>query len=167
MREFKDNADRTWTVAVNVNAVKRVRDLLDVNLLDLASEGQDPKAQLLYRLMADPVLLCDVIYVVCKPEADAAGISDEDFGRSMAGDAIDHATRALLEEIVNFSPSQRDRARLTRIMSATWVMLDKAQDLLDVKASQQEIDRRMADVLKTLGEPSGDSPGSSDSTPGP
>jgi len=33
MRTFSDNAGRTWTVQVNVNAIKRVRDLAKVDLL--------------------------------------------------------------------------------------------------------------------------------------
>ena len=83
MKTFIDNAGRTWTVAVNVDAIKRVRDLVQVNLLEVI-EGK-----LLERLISDPILLCDVIYCLCKPEADAKSVSDEDFGRAMAGDAID------------------------------------------------------------------------------
>jgi len=103
MKTFQDNAGRTWTVAVHVDALKRVRSLLDVNLLGVV-EGN-----LLERLIADPVLLCDVVYVLCKPEADARGITDEEFGRAMAGDAIEHATTALLEELVDFFPLARRR----------------------------------------------------------
>ena len=101
MKTFTDNAGRTWTVVVNVDAIKRVRGLLSVDLLSIV-EGT-----LIDRLIRDPVLLCDIVYAVCKPEADARGISDEEFGRSMAGDAIEHATTALLEELVDFFPSPR------------------------------------------------------------
>ena len=38
MKTFNDNAGRTWTVAINVDCIKRVKALLDVNLLD-AIEG--------------------------------------------------------------------------------------------------------------------------------
>ena len=72
-----------------------------MNLLEVI-EGK-----LLERLISDPVLLCDVIYSVCKPEADAKSVSDEDFGRAMAGDAIDAATTAVLEELVDFFPQGR------------------------------------------------------------
>ena len=56
MRTFVDNAGRTWTVAVNVDAIKRVRTLCNVNLLEIV-EGD-----LLGRLANDPILLCDVLY---------------------------------------------------------------------------------------------------------
>lgn len=54
MKTFNDNAGRTWTIAVNVDAVKRVRDLLGEDLLDVK--------QILERLTIDPILLCDVVY---------------------------------------------------------------------------------------------------------
>ena len=120
MKTFTDNAGRTWTIAINVDAIKRVKGLLDVNLLEVV-EGT-----LIERLIRDPILLCDVVYVVCKPEADEKRVSDEDFGRAMAGDAIEHATKALLEELVGFSPSPRDRANLQRVLETTWRVMDKA-----------------------------------------
>jgi hypothetical protein len=70
MRTFKDNAGRDWTVAVTVDAIKRVRTLAGVDLLEVV-EGK-----LMERLVTDPVLLCDVIYSVCKPEADAKSVAD-------------------------------------------------------------------------------------------
>ena len=98
MKSFADNAGRTWAVQVNVDTIKRVQGLLGVNLLDVVD------GDLIERLVADPVLVCDVVYVVCKPEADKQGVSDEEFGRAMAGDAIHNAAEALLAEIVDFFP---------------------------------------------------------------
>ncbi len=100
MKTFTDNAGRTWTIAINVEAIKRVRGLLNVDLLEIVD------GKLIERLIRDPVLLCDIVYAVCKPEADAKNVSDENFGRAMAGDAIEHATKALLEELVGFSPAR-------------------------------------------------------------
>jgi hypothetical protein len=82
MRTFKDNAGRTWTVSVDCDALKRVRTLLNVNLISTEF------VKVLEQLLSDPVLLCDVLYVVCKPEAEKQSVSDVDFGRAMAGDAI-------------------------------------------------------------------------------
>ena len=39
--------------------------------------------------------------------AEKQKISDEDFGRGLGGDAIDSATTALLEELVDFFPQRR------------------------------------------------------------
>lgn len=128
MKTFTDNTGRTWTLVINVDAVRRVRALAQVNLMD-AVEGK-----LIERLVSDPVLLCDVIYAVAKPEADANQITDEEFGRSMAGDAIDNATTALLEELVDFFP--RDRRRL---LSKALQKLQKL-NLMAVQAVEQRLD---------------------------
>ena len=119
MRTFVDNAGRTWTVAVNVDAIKRVRTLCNVNLLEIV-EGD-----LLGRLANDPILLCDVLYAVCKPELDAKGVSDEDFGRAMGGDVIEAATAAFLEEMVGFFPRPK-RAVLAKALGKLRVLEERA-----------------------------------------
>jgi hypothetical protein len=159
MKTFTDNAGRTWTVAINVDAIKRVRDLLEVDLLEVLD------GKLIEKLYRDPVLLCDVVYAACKPEADARNVSDEDFGRAMAGDAIEHATKALLEELVGFSPSPRDRANLQRILETTWNVMDKARDAIEAKLATVNADEVVAQALAMSGVSSGSVPGSPASRP--
>jgi len=159
MKTFTDNAGRTWTLAINVDVLKRVRGLVDVNLLDIID------GKLIERLYRDPVLLCDVVYAVCKPEADAKSVSDEDFGRAMAGDAIEQATKALLEELVLFSPSPRDRANLQRVLETTWRVMDKARDLVEARLATVDAEQIVAQALATSGTSSGSAPASPASTP--
>jgi hypothetical protein len=137
-----------------------------VNLLEIV-EGA-----LIEKLIRDPVLLCDVIYAVCKPQADEQNISDEDFGRAMAGDAIEHATTALLEELVGFSPNPRDRANLGRVLQTTARVMDRARDLVEARlnsgvierAAEAEIEKLNAQ-LTTANDSSGSVPASSGSNP--
>lgn len=159
MKTFTDNAGRTWTLAINVDAVKRVRGLLDVDLLEVV-EGK-----LIDRLIRDPVLLCDVVYVVCKPEADAQNVTDEDFGRAMAGDAIEGATKALLEELVGFSPSPRDRAILGQVLDKARAAMEKARDLVEAKLASGAVEKAVEQALANAGSSSGAAPASSASTP--
>lgn len=161
MKTFTDNAGRTWTIAVNVDAIKRVRGLLQVDLLAVV-EGK-----LIEQLIRDPVLLCDVIYAVCKPEADANNISDTDFGKAMAGDAIEHATKALLEELANFSPNPRDRANLGRVLTTTWAAMDKARDLIGARLENLSVGVLAEQALTNVGTASGKPLESSASTPAP
>lgn len=102
MRTFTDKAKREWTVDLNITTVKHVMDALEVNLAQLDE-------QLLVRLSDDPILLCNVIYVLCREQTNEKGISDEDFGRALGGDSIDAATKALMAELVDFtrSPARR------------------------------------------------------------
>ncbi len=159
MKTFTDNAGRTWTVAINVDVIKRVRGLLEVDLLSILD------GKLVERLYRDPVLLCDVVYAVCKPEADAKEVSDEEFGRAMAGDAIEHATKALLEELVGFSPSPRDRANLQRVLETTWNVMDKARDVIEARLATVNTEEIVAQALATSGSSSGAVPALSASSP--
>lgn len=107
MKTFKDNNGRQWQLELTFDSAKRVRDLLDVNLL-APEQGQPP---LLTKLGTDEILLCDVIYVLVKPQADEAGISDVQFGQALGGDAICNAVNAFYDELMDFF---RKRGRLDR-----------------------------------------------------
>jgi len=156
MKTFTDNAGRTWTVQVNVGAIKRVRDLIAVNLLEVI-EGK-----LIERLVGDPVLLCDVLYCLCKEQADAQGLADVDFGRGMGGDAIDHAATALLEELVDFFP-QAQRRVLTKALGKLRAMEATALRAVETRLDSPELDRRLAAELARIepGSLSGNAPASS------
>ncbi|MBM3855182.1 MAG: hypothetical protein FJ399_18845 [Verrucomicrobia bacterium] len=161
MRTFKDNAGRQWSVEINVAALKRVRGLTGTDLMQVI-EGT-----LIEKLIRDPVLLCDVVYAICKPEADTRTppVSDEEFGKAMAGDAIEAATTAVLEELVSFCPSPRDRANLGRVLQATTKVMERARDLVEKKLDSGELDRLADRLLATAGGSSGSAPESSASTP--
>jgi hypothetical protein len=167
MKSFTDNAGRSWSVEVNVAALKRVKGLTGVDLLEVLD------GTLIDRLTRDPVLLCDVLYAACKPEADQHGVTDEEFGRAMAGDAIEHATGALLDEIVSFCPSPRDRAALGRVLAATRTAMDKARDLIEQRLDSGELERAIEQAvgglpgLATGGNSSTAAPESSAATPAP
>lgn len=165
MKTFSDNQGRTWTVTINVECIKRVKTLLGVNLLD-AIEGE-----LVERLVTDPVLLCDCVYAVCKPEAEARGITDEDFGRAMAGDAIEHACTALLEELVDFFPEPKRRVlakAIERLRQLEAKAIQLASARLDDPQWEAKIAEAMAEIelpRETLGDSSGSWQESSASTP--
>ena len=142
MKTFADNAARTWAINVSVSAVKRVRDLLGVNLLEIA----DMKSGMLDRLVTDPCLLCDILFCLVQPEAEAKGISDEDFGRALAGDALDQATDALLSEVVDFFPKGR-RTVLRKILDKLAALQQKAVATAMTRLEDPETDRILESAL--------------------
>ena len=151
MKTFTDTLGRSWTVTINVDAVRRVRSLLDINLLDVV-EGP-----LLERLVTDPVLLCDILFALCQPEAQSKNVSDEDFGRALGGDVLDGATTALLEERVDFFPSAKRavfRKALEKLKKLERLALETATKRLE----SDELEQKMLDALGvTPGDSSGNS----------
>jgi hypothetical protein len=143
MKTFTDTAGRTWTIAVNVDTLKRVRALVNVNLLEVI-EGT-----LIEKLIADPILLCDVLFAAVKPEADAKSISDVDFGKALAGDAIELATTALLEELVDFFPEARRRVLQKALQKLkTWQtkVLQVAESRLDNPELESQLEARLKEL---------------------
>ena len=156
MKTFTDNAGRTWTVALNVTALKRVKSLCGVDLLGVVSDG----GQLIERLASDPVILCDVIFAVCKEEAEAKNITDVDFGCAMAGDPIEAATTALLEELVDFFPRGK-REVLRRALQKMRLYEEKFLKAAHLKLDDPKMDEAVDKAIETaLHSTPGDSSGS-------
>jgi hypothetical protein len=140
MHTFSDTQGRPWTITLNVDAIRRVRSVLNINLLE-AIEGK-----LLERLITDPVLLCDILFVVIQPQAITHGISDEDFGRSLGGDVLDVATTALLEELVDFFPSAKRtvfRKALAKLKQLETLAIETATQRLE----SSDLEERMKTAL--------------------
>lgn len=159
MKSFTDNLGRTWMLVVNVAAIKRVRALCDVDLNAIVEIDHDnnPSTKLLERLSSDPVLLVDVLYAVCKPDCDQKQVSDQDFGAAMAGDAIDHATTALLDEIVDFFPEAK-RLAFKKILSATRRFEEIAKKKLETMLQDGKFEEKLVSELERLTGLSGSAP---------
>lgn len=158
MRTFQDSGGRTWTIAVTVDAVKRVRDLLKEDLLDI--EETVP------RLLLDPILLCDCVYCVCKPQADAEQVSEVDFARAMAGDAIARAKAALLEELVDFFPEPSQRETLRLAIEKYGQLNQRAAALIKAKLDRTDLPQEIEAALMDAYDSSTSWPESSASIPG-
>lgn len=157
MASFTDLKGRRWTVALNVQKVREVRDRLDVDLVNLERSGA------LQQLIVDPVRVCDVLYLVCREECRERNIDDAQFGESLAGECFGDAVDALMEAICDFFPPRVGtlvKATAARVREAQDYLLDKQLDLLESLDVAQL-------VQQTLGNASGTSPAKSESTPSP
>src|SRR5688500_13815045 len=96
MHTFKDINGREWQISLNGWIAGQLKKRLDFNVRDYQS---------IMRAADDPVLLLNVLFVICEEQAKAADVTDEHFGKAMGGDTIDAATRAFLDEAVAFAPA--------------------------------------------------------------
>jgi len=151
MRTFQDTAGRTWTVGVNVDAVKRVKALVGVDLL-----ATDQK--LFEMLASDLVLLCDVVYAVCQPEAEGRNVSGEEFGSAMSGDALGAAADAQVEELIGFFPKLRRRELTRKAVTKLDRLMDLAFDATERRLDGDELEREMRNALAASGNSSTSSP---------
>ena len=164
MRRFTDTKGRAWELELNVRQMKRVRDILGIDLVNIISTGKDGAVatDTLDRVASDPILLVDILWVLCEGQAKSAGVTDDDFGSSLAGESIADATRAFLDELVDFFPGAR---RLFLKKAVDLARKYEAENLgaLEKALSSPEFEER----LKTSLRPQPGSPESAESTPAP
>ena len=164
MRQFTDTKGRVWDVELNVRQMKRVRDVLGIDLVNVIQAGKDGAVatDTLDRVANDPILLVDILWVLCEGQAKAAGVTDDDFGSSLAGDSISDATRAFLDELVDFFPGAR-RLFLKKAVDLARKFETENAEMLEKALASPEFEER----LKTSLIPPAASRESAESTPAP
>ena len=130
MKTFVDTNGKTWTVNINVATIQRVKDLLGVNLMEAIT------GDLITKLEDDVILFVDVLYCVCKQEAEANNITDVKFGESLAGDALEAATEAFLTDLIDFFPAAK-----RQIFRKAWSKQKQAETV-----AVQKIDKKLEDL---------------------
>lgn len=129
---FTDALGRTWALHLSMTSVDEVRVLTELDLLDEISGTYK-------RLTEEIRLLCGVLYVLVKPQADEAGVSEGDFGQGLSGDVLDEALHELTEAIIDFFP-QGKRDALRDVVAKMKSMLAKAQDVIRDRLASDEVD---------------------------
>lgn len=161
MHTFTDKAGRRWEIAIHTPAIKRVRALLDVDLMDAIGGG------LLARMGTDPVLLIDVLYALCEPQARAGGVSDVEFGEAFDGDVVEAAVGAFLDELLGFfRPAPRRLMKRALERGQALMDLGMRQATTALEAGQLDGPLRVAgSPAPTPGDSSTNAPASVGSTP--
>jgi hypothetical protein len=157
MATFKDNKGRDWEIAIDAPKIMALRADCDPKFL----LNDDDQENTFSRLQADPVLLCRAIFVLCKKQRETREITEEEFYLDVIGDAIDAATDAMLQAIINFTPRRTRellelsaaKANLIR-QRATDMALDRINDPQLVDTVVQRIGAEMDAKLQELTRPS-------------
>ena len=144
MKTFTDCVGRTWTVTINVGTIKRVKTMLGINLLEAITDD------LAEKLKNDVCLLVDVLYVICKNEADAKNITDENFGEAMAGDALENATNAFLDELIDFFPAEKKmilRKAINKVNQAEKKALEMGNKYIENMEIEKQIETKLLNIF--------------------
>ena len=149
MRQFTDTKERVWDVELNVRQMKRVRDVLGIDLVNVIQAGKDGAVatDTLDRVANDPILLVDILWVLCEGQAKTAGVTDDDFGSSLAGDSISDATRAFLDELVDFFPGAR-RLFLKKAVDLARKFETENAQMLEKALASPEFEERLKTSLR-------------------
>ena len=139
MSEVLDSNGREWPLVINVPMIKAVRKLG----VDLG----DPTGDTFDRLSRDDVLFVDTLWAMCECQATAAGITDEEFGQALVGDAIDRAAMALIQARLDFSRG-RTRSLLQATMETTTNLEEEAMGLALAKIQDPDTKAKILAALE-------------------
>lgn len=84
----------------------------------------------------------------------------------MAGDVIAHAKRALMEDLVDFFPDAADRENLKAALTKFDQLAHRVKTLIHTRLDSPQLSREMEAALSAVGDSFGNSPESSESSPG-
>lgn len=159
---FTDKDGRNWSLALNVGILRRVRNNLGVDLLDVAKGNTETW----FEVKTDPELLCNILYSICEKQCEKYNLTDLDFSEIFDGEAIENAVIALQEAILSFSPASR-RMYVRQMMLKTEKLEQDAMDLVLEQVESPGMRRMMGQKVQELiyGNQSSESPESSTSTP--
>ncbi len=162
---FRNRTGREFRVPFHILAADRVREGCDVDLMDT-------KAGVLYSLPSDLRLAAAVLWHLVRDDIDA-GLSEEEFYKSLDGDSIECGIEALWEAYEDFCPKkvrstvsqQLDVARQARRKTVAKTL--QVMDEVDLPSlMDQELDSEAERVKKEISELfATDSPESAGSTP--
>ena len=178
MRTFKGRS-KEWTITLNFESAKRVKNLLGFDLLkpNKPHEG----IPLLSFLFNDISAFVDVLFVICKPQADSDKITDEMFAAELSDEENSNrviyleAREAFFEEVIDFflrnghqQEAAAARIQLDSIKASEAEIWEQAQTV-DVETPSREKIKSMdmnGQVSKAIhGVKSTDSPELSESIP--
>lgn len=115
MHTFRDAQERVWELRITVASLARVQAHAGVDLAALL-DGQAGLTAL-GQLLQQPVRLAQVLWVLVEPQAQARGITPEEFGEALFGDALEAAAEAFVAELVFFIPNRQLRQQLGHLIA--------------------------------------------------
>ena len=177
MKEFKDDQGRPWMVALTVAAADRVRGLVTIDVVD---DVEQADGRIERRRRTEPFDMIDagnisrtlevlrsqygkigeILYAICRKQADEKKLTKEDFLEGLKGDALEAGVKALEAELVDFFPP-----RLRRMVGLLIAKMDEMATELTAKAEAGLAAATVESLIGASGTPSTKPPESSASIP--
>jgi hypothetical protein len=129
---------REWKVTLDAPTIRELRQELELDFG--AVDGK-----VFERLDADPCLLVDALWVICRGQAN--GMSDADFGRGLVGDSIGDAAKALTDAWLDFFP-QGKRSLLRSLSDKQAALTDKATAMAMAKINDPTLETKLLEAAE-------------------
>lgn len=135
MKTFTDATGRDWPVEINFGALKRVKDLVGVDLLTADALKQ----------LRDLIVVVDIIYAVCKPAAVAANLDPVAFADTLVP-CFDDAVEAFFAELEDFF-RRLNRVALASLIQKIRTWSIQEQEKMASLVTEEAMERKVAEIL--------------------
>ena len=139
---FKDAKGNEWAIKLNGPVIKDIQDTFKFKLTSLDA---DPINQ----LANDPVMLVDVLFLLCETQAKERQLDSRAFGEILEP-GLDGPIAALTEALINFFPSGK-RSAIRSALLASQKVQDKAAEIMINELGSPEMMNRMEAKLRERG----------------
>jgi hypothetical protein len=167
MRSFADRTGAVWMIDITVLTVERVKAACKIDLPGLLGgeqmDGLDP-------LLSDQARFLEVVYQCCP---QVPGRTIDDLKAVWDGVTADAAIDTFIDDLIGFFPNATRREALTKAIQAqrdlgTAVAREMGMELTPetIEATARGIARLLKNSEPPSSDSSGNTPGSSASTPG-
>lgn len=156
MREFRDDQGRPWQVALTINSVLRVRDMVTIDVVDEATGERKPQpfdladagqiTNTFQVLRSQFAKVGEVLYALLVKQVEDRKLTREDFLDGLRGDSLESATKALEAELVDFFPP--------RLRTMVGLLAAKMSEVADEMLMKAEASLKAA-TIESLAAPSG------------
>lgn len=141
MASFTDKNGRTWTINLDAPTIRKIKSDCDgLNILSADGEAFD-------KMYEDPLLLCDVVWILVSEEAQSQSITQLQFHKAMGGDAIDAATVAIVDAVKDFSRSHQ-RDLLEAVVAKNAKIREQGIRRAIQKLNDPEMERRAMEAIE-------------------
>lgn len=147
---FTDAKGGEWLLKLTYGDVKRVNQLIGINLTTVASPKSMKAANdsledmeiddlpLAMRLQQDAMLLADVLYCLVEPQATERGVSDVEFGERLTPETFRNASDIFWRLYHNFFVQSGDKMKAQAVESLMNVSEEDAQEFVDQKIAEAQ-----------------------------
>lgn len=119
-----------WRLSLNGWQLKKLKERIGF-------DARDPDS--IMQAASDPVLLVDVLYLLCEDQAKEFSVSERQFGEALAGDVLEQAVDAYLKETVDFFPP-RQRPALNKMLAKMTDFQNRATAMAEEKIDSPEME---------------------------
>ena len=147
VQTFTDAEGREWFLEFNISSVRRYRldmakdlKLKEFDFLDYAG---------ILAALNDVFFAADLLYLVCREQAEERGLVAEEFGRALKGKILFDAIAAFVAEYLDFFPDPTTAQKMREVVAATHEKQNALRDLV-VKTWTEKVDEALENVTEKL-----------------